>query len=390
VLGPLHGLPISVKDLIAVGGLPFCSGSRAMQDNVAAADAPSVERVRAAGAILIGKTTTSEFGCKPVGDSPLTGITRHPWDLSKTPGGSSAGAAASVLAGITSLALGTDGGGSLRIPAALSGLVGFKASFGRVPVWPVSATPTLAHVGSLARSVRDAALLTTVMAGFDPRDAFSIREPVPDYVGACDASPAGLRVAFSPTLGYARPEPDVLAAVEAAVARLEEAGAIVERVERVFEADPIDLWMAEFYAGVGTRLRPVVENQRELLDPAVAEVLEAALSQDMRSYYESVFRRYALREGMRAFFERYDLLLTPTLPVSSVPVGCNVPPQCADRNLISWVSYTYPFNLTGQPGLSLPAGLGADGMPVGLQIVGRLHGETDVLRAAAAVERRPF
>jgi aspartyl-tRNA(Asn)/glutamyl-tRNA(Gln) amidotransferase subunit A len=386
-MGPLHGIPISVKDLIAVGGLPCCFGSRAMRDNVAAADAPSVERVRAAGAILIGKTTTSEFGCKAVGDSPLSGVTRHPWDLDRTPGGSSAGAAASVAAGVTPLALGTDGGGSVRIPAALTGLVGFKATFGRVPVWPVAATPTLAHVGALARTVRDAALLTGVMAGFDPRDAFSVAGPVPDYLRACDEPVEGLRIAWSPTLGYADPEPDVLAAAAAAVQRLADAGANVDLVERVFEQDPIDLWMAEFYAGVGTRLRPVVERQRDLLDPAVAEVLEAALGQTLHSYYDSVFRRYALRDSLRAFFERYDVLVSPTLPVSSVPAGRDVPPQCAGRNLVSWVSYTYPFNLTGQPAASVFAGLGQDAMPVGLQIVGRLHGEADVLRAAAAVEQ---
>ena len=183
-LGPLHGLPISVKDLIALKDAPFRSGSRATADTRAAADAPSVERVRRAGAIVIGKTTTSEFGCKAVGDSPLTGVTRHPWDLSKTPGGSSAGAAASVAAGITPLALGTDGGGSLRIPAALTGLVGFKAQSGRVPVWPTSATPTLAHVGALARTVGDAALLTNVIAGFDRRDPASVAGPMPDLVAA--------------------------------------------------------------------------------------------------------------------------------------------------------------------------------------------------------------
>jgi len=158
-LGLLHGVPISVKDLISLAAEPYCFGSRAMADHVATADAPAVARIRAAGAIVIGKTTTSEFGCKPVGDSPLTGVTRHPWNPAKTPGGSSAGAAASVAAGVTSLALGTDGGGSLRIPASLTGLFGLKAQFGRVPVWPLSATPTLAHVGALARNVGDAALL---------------------------------------------------------------------------------------------------------------------------------------------------------------------------------------------------------------------------------------
>jgi aspartyl-tRNA(Asn)/glutamyl-tRNA(Gln) amidotransferase subunit A len=386
-LGLLHGLPISAKDLMAVAGQPYASGSRTMAGNVATVDAPAVERVKAQGAILIGKTTTSEFGCKPVGDSPLTGITRHPWDLSKTPGGSSAGAAASVAAGITPFALGTDGGGSLRIPAAFTGLVGFKAQFGRVPVWPTSATPTLAHVGSLARTVADAALLTTAISGYDARDPFSVTGPVPDLLGAAKSSLSGLRVAWSPTLGYARPTSEVLEIAGAVAHSLSEIGALVEEVDRVFEADPADMWMAEFYAGVGTRLRRFVETQRDLLDPAVAEVLEAALAQDMRSYYETVFRRYALRDEMRRFFERYDLLLSPTLPISSLETGCDIPAELSDRSLVTWVFYTYPFNLTGQPAASVCAGIASDGMPVGLQIVGRALGEADVIRGAAGIER---
>lgn len=386
-LGLLHGLPVSVKDLIAVAGQPFASGSRAMANNVAAVDAPSVERLKQQGAVIIGKTTTSEFGCKPVGDSPLTGITRHPWDLAKTPGGSSAGAAASVAAGITPFALGTDGGGSLRIPAALTGLVGLKAQFGRVPVWPTSATPTLAHVGSLARSVADAALLTTAVAGYDPRDPFSVAGPVPDLLGATQASVAGLRVAWSTTLGYAQPDPEVAYIARAAAMALADQGAIVEEVEAVFDSDPGDLWTAEFYAGVGTRLRSVLKTQRDLLDPAVADVLDAALAQEMRAYYESVFRRYALRDAMVRFFARYDVLLSPTLPVTSLEAGCNLPERLLDRSLVTWVFYTYPFNLTGQPAASVCAGLAADGMPVGLQIVGRSLGEADVVRVAAAIER---
>ena len=387
--GLLHGLPISVKDLIAVGGERQAFGSRAMADAVAAHDAPAVERVKAAGAIVIGKTTTSEFGCKAVGDSPLTGITRHPWDARLTPGGSSAGAAASVAAGVTPLALGTDGGGSLRIPAALCGLVGFKATFGRVPVWPVSATPTLAHVGALARHVADAALLTTAISGYDPRDPFSLAAPVPDLPGAArDASVAGLRIAWSATLGYARPAPEVVAIAAKAAARLETLGAQVETVDAVFAQDPGPLWMAEFYAGVGTRLRGVMATGRHLLDPAVAAMLDQALGQDMRAYYETVFERYALRETMRLFFERHDLLVTPTptLPVSSVPAGRDIPAGHEDRNPVSWVYYTYPFNLTGYPAVSLCAGLAADGMPVGLQIVGPPLQEANVIRAAAAYE----
>ncbi len=386
-LGALHGIPLSVKDLIAVGGARFSFGSRTMADNIAAEDAPAVERARKAGAVVIGKTTTSEFGCKPVGDSPLTGITRNPWNTDKTPGGSSAGAAVSVAAGVTPFALGTDGGGSIRIPSAFTGLAGIKGSFARVPVWPTSATPTLAHVGPLARSVRDAAMLFSAIAGYDARDPFSIAGEVPDVLAACDQSVRGMRVVWSPTLGYARPDEDVVTVVEAAVRKFEDAGAIVTRIDDVFEADPADLWTAEFYAGVGIKLRDFLENQRDLLDPAVADILEPALGQEMQDYYTKVFTRYALRDRMTALFRNYDVLLSPVLPVSSLDVGKNVPDSHADRNLVSWVYYTYPFNLTGQPAGAVCAGLSPDGMPVGLQVVGRYLDEAAVVRAMAFVER---
>lgn len=386
-LGAIHGIPFSAKDLIAVKGVGYASGSLTMKSNIAAVDAPSVERAKAAGGILIGKTTTSEFGCKPVGDSPLTGITRNPWNLAKTPGGSSAGAAASVAAGITPFALGTDGGGSVRIPAALSGLAGIKGQFARVPVWPTSATPTLAHVGPLARSVDDAALLFSVIAGFDRRDPASVAGPVPDVLSDTPLPAEGLRIAYSPTLGYARPDPEVLKLTDRAARKFEELGCHVEQVEKVFESDPADLWTAEFYAGVGIRLRSFMENQRDLLDPAVADVLQPALSQDMRDYYTKVFARYALRDAVNSFFQRYDLLISPVLPVSSLDAGKNIPDHLTDRNLVSWVYYTYPFNLTGQPGASVCAGFAPDGMPVGLQIVGRSHSEDMVVRAARAFEK---
>ena len=324
-LGTLHGLPFSAKDLISVAGLPYASGSRAMEGNIGKVDAPSVERARAAGAILIGKTTTSEFGCKPVGDLPLTGVTRNPLDLKLTPGGSSAGCAASVAAGITPFGLGTDGGGSIRIPAAFTGTFGFKANFGRVPVWPASATPTLAHVCALARNVRDAALLLHAVAGYDPRDPAAIAGPVPDFLGACEAPLEGLKIAWSPTLGYAKPDPEVVEICGRAARLLERAGCMVEEVERVFADDPEDLWAAEFYAGVGTRLRPILETRRDLLDPAVADILDVALKQEMRAYYDTVFRRYALRDEMAAFFGRYDALISPTLPVSALEAGRNIP-----------------------------------------------------------------
>jgi aspartyl-tRNA(Asn)/glutamyl-tRNA(Gln) amidotransferase subunit A len=386
-LGVLHGIPFSVKDLIAVKDVTYASGSKTMANNIATVDAPSVERAKAAGGILIGKTTTSEFGCKPVGDNRLTGVTRSPWNLEKTPGGSSAGAAASVAAGITPFALGTDGGGSIRVPCSFSGLFGIKGHFGRIPVWPTSATPTLAHVGPIARNVQDGALLFSAIAGYDARDPFGVAGPVPDVLGGSKASVKGLRVAYSPTFGYAKPDKAVAERVKKAVDQLEGLGCVVEEVDKVFEKDPVDIWTAEFYAGVGIRLRPFVENQRDLLDPAVAEVLEDALSQDMRSYYAKVFERYAFRELMRVFFEKYDVLVSPVLPVSSLDVGLNIPKHLTDRNLVSWIYYTYPFNLTGQPAGTICAGLDPEGMPVGLQIVGRAMCEYDVVRLAAAYER---
>lgn len=390
-LGALAGLPVSVKDLIAVKGARLTFGSRAMAENVASVDAPSVERVRRAQGVIIGKTTTSEFGCKGVGSSPLTGITRNPWDLSKTPGGSSAGAAASIGAGVTSIGLGTDGGGSIRIPCALTGLFGIKGHFGRVPVFPTSATPTLAHVGPMARTVRDAALLMETIAGFDGRDPAAVAQPAPNYLAECGKPVQGLRIAWSPTLGYARPKPEVLDIIAKAAGSLQSLGCDVELIEDVFE-DPLELFMAEFFAGAGTRLRPVLESRRELLDPAVARTLDKALSQSMKDYYEKVFKRYDLRLKVCEFFSRFDLLVTPTLPTEAFAAEADFPPDIGSPdNLFDWIQYTYPFNLTGLPAASIPAGFTSAGLPVGLQIVGPHLGEALIFRLAAAFEAaRPW
>lgn len=389
-LGALHGIPISVKDLIAMGGIRQTFGSRTMTSNIAAADAPAVERIKAAGACIIGKTTTTEFGCKGGGASPLTGITRNPWDVSKTPGGSSLGAASSVAAGVTPFALGTDGGGSIRLPSSFSGLFGIKAQFGRVPVFPVSATPTLAHVGPMARTVRDAALLLSVISGHDRRDPFSVAGAVPNYLGACDLPVRGMRIAWSATLGYAKPAPDVLKACEAAVKALQGLGCDLVAWDDLAGEDPIELWMAEFYAGVGTRLKNAMRDARDLLDPAVARMLEPALHQSLEDYYAKVFRRYEFREKVRAKFESIDLLLTPTTPCTAFDANADAPADGAD-NIISWMAYTYPFNLTGQPAASVPVGFTASGLPVGLQMVAKINQEVDIFRAAAALESaRPW
>jgi aspartyl-tRNA(Asn)/glutamyl-tRNA(Gln) amidotransferase subunit A len=386
VPGALHGLPISVKDLIAVGGVRQTFGSRAMTKNIALVDAPAVARIKAAGACIVGITTTSEFGCKAVGDSPLTGITRNPWNTEKTPGGSSCGAAATVASGVTPFALGTDGGGSIRTPASLTGLFGIKAQFARVPVFPASATPTLGHVGPLARTVRDAALLLSVIAGHDARDPFSVAGAVPDFLAACDLPIKGMRLAWSSTLGYAQPDAEIVRITKQAVQKFEALGCEIVEFGNAMGGDPSELWMAEFYAGVGTRLHETLRTQKDVLDPAVATMLGSALDQSLFDYYSKVFNRYQFREKIRASFDSFDLLLTPTLPVAAFDVGIDVPPHLADRNICNWQYYTYPFNLTGQPAASLPVGFTSDGMPVGLQLVAKMHCETDIFRAAAAFE----
>jgi Asp-tRNA(Asn)/Glu-tRNA(Gln) amidotransferase A subunit family amidase len=389
-LGPLHGVPMSVKDLIAVRDVRQTFGSRTMQDNIADSDAPAVERIKSAGACVIGKTTTTEFGCKPSSDSPLSGITRNPWNTAKTTGGSSAGAAASVAVGAYPAALGTDGGGSIRIPSSFCGLFGIKAQFGRVPVFPASATPTLAHVGPLTRTVRDAALVLQVIAGFDARDPASVAEPAPDFLAACERPPKGMRIAWSPTLGYAEPTREVEAAASEAVKVFEGLGCDVELVADVMP-DPFDLWIAEFYAGVGTKLKEPLANNREIIDPDLVDMLASALDQTIDEYYEKVFARYELRERMRKFLNEFDLLITPTLPVAAFDATEQQPPELPHKNAVNWTSYTYPMNLCGLPSASMPCGFTSEGLPVGLQITSRVNRETDIFQAAAAFEAaRPW
>lgn len=384
-LGELDGIPTSIKDLIAVKDMPMRAGSKATGDGNQTLDAPSVERLRAVGAVILGKSTTSEFGCKAVGDSQLTGITRNPWNTDLTPGGSSCGAAAMVSCGLVPYALGTDGGGSVRIPAALTGLFGIKANFGRVAVYPTSATPTLAHVGPLTRTAEDATKVLSAISGYDKRDPFTVTGGQPDFT-ASNRSYRNLKIAWSPTLGYGRVDPEVLQLTEQAVKHIERLGLQVDLVENVMD-DPIDMWTAEFYAGVGTRLRDVIQSQPDKLDPPVLEILEKALSQDMESYYGSVFQRYDFREKMRQFFETYDILLTPTLPVAAFGTGLDVPPGYEDKNIVSWATFTYPFNLTGQPAASIPVGFTSKGLPVGLQAVASMHDELSILSLAQGYQK---
>ena len=384
-LGALHGVPYSVKDLVITRGVRTAFGSRIYERNIPDEDAPVVERLRAAGAILVGKTTTPEFGWKGTTDCPLTGISRNPWDLTKTPGGSSGGAAAAVAAGLGPLAIGTDGGGSIRIPGSFCGVFGLKPTFGLVPVYPVPATGTLSHVGPMTRTVRDAALMLSVMAGADDRDPLSFPAAGGDYTQGLETGVSDVRVAWSPTFGYAHVPPEVRRVVEVAATRFRDLGCRVELVERVF-ADPDPIWAPLFYAGVAARLQDALPEWRDQIDPGLLEVVEEGKRLSAMEFKRAEFGRAAFYQDVRTLFLKYDLLLSPTLAALPFAAGTERPLECPGVSRLSWVAFTYPFNLTGQPAATVPCGFTVDGLPVGLQIVaGRLQ-DALVLRAAAAFE----
>ena len=394
-LGPLHGVPVSVKDLVITRGVRTTFGSRIYENNVPQEDAPLVERLKAAGAILVGKTTTPEFGWKGVTDSPLLGITRNPWNPERTPGGSSGGAGAAVAAGLAPLAVGTDGGGSIRIPGSFCGVFGLKPTYGVIPVYPASATGTLSHAGPMTRTVRDAALMLQVMAGPDDRDPLSFPLEGMDFVAGLEGEIHGLRVAWSPTLGYAVVDPEVRSVTEAAAKRFSGLGCQVEEVNRVFD-DPDPIWAPLFYAGIAARLDDFLAEWRDRMDPGLVQIVEEGRRIGAVQFAKASFARATFTEAVRKFFSQYDLLLTPTLAVPPFAVGLEQPPNRPAGSRLAWVAFTYPFNLTGQPAATLPCGFTRDGLPIGLQIVGRRLADATVLRAAAAyeaaapwVERRP-
>lgn len=384
-VGPLHGVPYSVKDLVITRGVRTAFGSRIYEHNVPDEDAPVVERLRAAGAILVGKTTTPEFGWKGTTDSPLTGISRNPWDLTKSPGGSSGGAAAALAAGLGPLAVGTDGGGSIRIPGSFCGVFGLKPTCGLVPVYPVPTTGTLSHVGPMTRTVRDAALMLSTMAGPDDRDPLSFPAAGGDYAYGLETGVRNIRVAWSPTFGYARVAPEVRRVTEAAALRFQEQGCRVELVERVFE-DPDPIWAPLFYAGVAARLQDALPEWRDRIDPGLLEVIEEGKRLSAMAFKQAEFGRAAFYQDVRKLFLTYDLLLSPTLAAVPFAAGMERPLESPGQSRLSWVAFTYPFNLTGQPAATVPCGFTADGLPVGLQIVGARLQDALVLRAAAAFE----
>ncbi len=386
-LGALDGVPVSVKDVILARGWPTLRGSKTVDRRGPwNDDAPAVARLREAGAVLLGKTTTPEFGWKGVTDSPLTGVTRNPWDPRRTPGGSSGGAAAAVAAGMGPLGLGTDGGGSIRIPCAFTGLFGIKPTFGRVPFWPPSPMGTVANMGPIAKSVVDAARMLAVLALPDARDWAAAPRERRDWLATIEDGVGGLRIAYSADLGYGRVDPEIAAIVRAAARTFERLGAIVEERDPGFE-DQDETFSRHWFPGAAWVVRGVPARKRALMDKgllAVARLGERVTSVDV---VDAGLKRAALGALMGAFHERHDLLVTPTMPIAAFEAGREAPKGSRARRWCDWTPFTFPFNLTQQPAASIPCGRTRAGLPVGLQIVGPRYADGLVLRAARAFER---
>jgi aspartyl-tRNA(Asn)/glutamyl-tRNA(Gln) amidotransferase subunit A len=386
-LSPLDGVPVTVKDTLLAKGWPTLHGSRTVE--VAQSwreDAPEVARLREAGAVLLGKTTTPEFGWKALTDSPLKGATRSPWNPEITPGGSSGGAAAALAAGIGALALGTDGGGSIRIPASHCGLFGFKPSWGRVPHYPhKSPFSTVISGGPLARSVLDAALMLNELAKPDSRDVTALPYETRDWCDGLDDGIKGLRIAFAPGLGGAEPRDAVLQPVREAVGLLGELGAAVAEAGSII--DPLQpLFEPYWLAGFAHTLRQIPHDRHELLDPRFRLLAEQGLAVGLEAYCAGAMARLHLAERLQAFHADYDLLVTPVVPTPPPPVATPYHSAGYDR----WrdaVPYTLPFNLAGNPAASLPCGVTEDGLPVGVQIAGPRFADALVLRASRALEQ---
>ena len=384
--GPIDGIPVSVKDHLLTEGWPSPKGSRSTDpDQPWDEDAPAVARLRENGAVLLGKTTMPEFGWKGVTESVRFGVTRNPWNQEKTPGGSSGGAAAALAAGMGPLALGSDGGGSIRIPAGFTGLVGFKPTFGRVPVYPTSPFATLSHVGPMARTVTDAALLLGAIARADVRDWFALPDEDIDYTAGLDGGVAGLRIAFSPTLGFAKVDGEVAELVEAAAYAFAELGASVEAVDPGFD-DPTAMFLMHWAVGCANALSTMSAERRALIEPDLLAQAESGEITSTLGYLASINARAAMGLHMGRFHQDWDLLLTPALAVPAFDTGRIAPPGFEGPEWLRWTPFTYPFNLTQQPALSVPCGFTAAGLPVGLQIVGAKYADALVLRAGRAYE----
>ena len=386
-IGRLHGVPVTIKDLAITKDMPTQQGSLIYKGNQPAEDAPIIPRLRQEGAIVLGKTTTSEFGWTGVSHSPLTGITHNPWKHGMNAGASSAGAGAAAAAGFGPLHQGSDGAGSIRMPAHFCGVFGLKPSFGRVPNYPVSTGDLTSHNGPLTRTVADSAVFLEVMAGPHPWDYTTLEAGPAAYQARLREGIKGRRIAYSPDLGFARVDPDVAALVKAAALRFSELGAIVEEVPTPWAAPGPEL-IRFFWSAHLTRLKPQLAIWESQMDPGLVACIKASTNVSIDTYQAARERKMAYVASIHRWFEDWDFLLTPAVSVAAFPAEKLMPDHWPHHewDWVSWAEFSYPFNMAWNPAASVPCGFTEDGLPVGLQIVGKRFDDLGVLQAAAAFE----
>ncbi|MDR3537506.1 MAG: amidase family protein [Acetobacteraceae bacterium] len=387
-IGRLHGVPATIKDLAITKDMPTQSGSKIFAGNQPKEDTPVVPRLRDEGAIILGKTTTSEFGWTGVSRSPLTGITSNPWKFGYNAGASSAGAGAASAAGYGPLHQGSDGAGSIRMPAHFCGVFGLKPSFGRVPYYPVGVGDLTSHMGPMTRTVADSALMLEVMAGPHPLDYTTLEAGPANYLARLHEGIKGKRIAYSPDLGVARVDPDVAALVKAAVARFTDLGAIVEEVPTPWAKEGPEL-IRFFWSAHMTRLQPHLAKWESQMDPGLVACIKDSEDVSIAKYQGMRERKMVYIAEIQRWFQNWDFLLTPSVSVAAFPAEKLMPdhwPQHA-WDWVMWAEFSYPFNMSWNPAASVPCGFTAEGLPVGLQIVGKRFDDLGVLQASAAFEQ---
>jgi aspartyl-tRNA(Asn)/glutamyl-tRNA(Gln) amidotransferase subunit A len=385
-LSAIDGVPTTVKDIVLCRGLDVRYGSQITPDVSSQPDCPSVERLRGAGAIIIGLTTTPEFGWKAVTDNRKDGVTRNPWDDTKTPGGSSGGAAVAAATGAGVLHLGTDGGGSIRIPASFTGIVGHKPSFGRVAAFPASSFGTVAHTGPMARTVEDTAAMLNIMSGRDARDW---AQP-PFAFAPVDLNPinwSGKRVGYWKTPCVGSVDPSVADAIEATLKDVELAGAIVTEITLPDQEALLEVFYRHWYVGAASRLLAINERDRDALDVGFVRAAQSGQRYSAVERMQAEIKRAQFGARMDALLETYDYVLSPTVTIPAFQVGRDTPKDGGFESWVEWASFSFPINLSQQPACSLPCGFTAEGLPIGLQIIGARGDDGAVLNAALTYQQ---
>lgn len=369
-LGKLDGVVVTIKDNCLVDGMPITWGSKVRQIT-ATEDSPPVARLKEAGAIILGLTTLPEWGWKGVTDSPATGITRNPWNPARTSGGSSGGAAVSAALGVAALNLGSDGAGSIRIPSSFCGVFGFKPTFGTVPAYPLSALPEMVTYGPITQNVDDAGIMLDIITGPDWRDWIAVPS-----TALKDEPNRRPRIAYSRTLGYVSVDDEVLSITDASVETLRGKGWEIVETDPPF-GDPWDIIRPLYFGGLAYMVNAVEKDARDTMDPNLVKSIDIRTSSD--EIFSASVARQALGRQMNRFHQDFDLLLTPQMPITAFEAGRDFPESRGMSNWFDWNPFTYPFNLTQQPAASLPCGISASGLPVGLQVVGPRFSDREVL-----------